>query len=446
MRIRKTRPVPHVAAAILSLVSASLFFGVWSVDTSSAQPSADPVVVIEVGDPIDQLVIDYVSSSLGETDVHLFILKIDSPGASSGDLATLYDAVLDAPAPVVAWIGPTPAVAYGGAAFLVNHADIRSAAPGSRVGLLSPANQRSGEGPPSVVEGDDAGAFVATVASLSEGVVTFDSVGPVVTGFVDRVDPALGQLIVSLDGEVVVHDGQTYILDTATTQTVDGTDVVVASRQVQFVKAGLIERFLRLGARPETAFLFLVFALAFAVFEFYAAGSGLMAFVAGLSMIVAGYGLATLPIWWPAVAMVLIGMALWVWGFIQNRVGWKAIVGSALVLAGGLLFTATRPAYPPAIWLVFVATLSAGVFVWYSLTTVVRGRFATPTVGREEMLGRRCVAVSDLEPIGVVLIDGARWRATADRGVHIAPGAPVEVVGITGLLLEVDPVGSPQAH
>lgn len=410
---------------------------------ASAQTDRDPIVVIEVSDPIDQLVMDHVAEALDTPDAYAFVLKISSPGVSSGDLGSVLNAISESSAPVVSWIGPTNAVAYGGAAYMANHADLRSAVPGARVGFLDPAVQRSGGGPDSVVEGSDAGAFVATVASLSDSVVTVSVEAPVVPGFVDRVDPALGQLIVSLDGETIDHNGASFTFDTATTLTVDGEEVVVASRPVRFVAPGLIDRFLRLGASPEAAFLFLVFALAFAVFEFYAAGSGLMAAVAGLSMIIAGYGFATLPIWWPAVAMILVGVGLWVWGFIQNRVGWKAIAGTLLVLGGGLSFTSTRPAYPPAIWLVVVASASAGLFVWYSLTTVVRGRFATPTVGREGLLGRRCVAVSELEPVGVVLVDGARWRATADRGVRITAGAPVEIVGITGLLLEVDPIGSP---
>ena len=71
---------------------------------------------------------------------------------------------------------------------------------------------------------------------------------------------------------------------------------------------------------------------------------------------------------------------------------------------------------------------------------MVRGRFATPTVGREELLGQRCLVVETLDPLGVVTVDGARWQATADRGVEIRAGAPAEIVGITGLLLEVDPV------
>jgi membrane-bound serine protease (ClpP class) len=433
--------VRSAKSLIVAAVAAAAFL---TVSGAVAQSTKDPIVVIEVNDPIDQRVLDFIVSSLETPDAHAFVLKINSPGVSSGDPTKAYQAVVEAGAPVVAWIGPNPAVAYGGAAYLANHADIRSAAPGVKIGYLDPAVLRSGEGTPSARPGEDRTAWLASEAALGSATRTVTADDGAIYGFVDRVDPALGQLIVSLDGITVSRGAdQTFVLDTATTQTINGQEVVVASRPVTFVKAGLLDRFLRLGSRPETAFLFLVFALAFAAFEFYAAGSGLMAGVAGLAMIPAGYGLATLPMWWPAVGLVLIGFALLVWGFVQNRIDWRAALGGVAILAGGLTFTSSRPGYPPVIWLVVVAAAGAGLFVWYSLTTVVRGRFATPTVGRESMLGRRCVAVDRLDPIGVVLLDGARWRATADRGVRIDPGAPVEVVGVTGLLLEVDPLGSP---
>lgn len=427
---------------ILVLLGAALASSV----SAFAQTNEDAIVVIEISDPVDQRIMDYVVDTLRTDNVHVFVLKIDSPGVSSGDLAPFYQAVVEASAPVVSWIGPNPAVAYGGAAYLANHADIRSAAPGAKVGLLDPAVIRSGESSPSSRPGDDPAGFLSTAVLLADATATATVEEPVINGFVDRVEPALGQLIVSLDATTVLRGDQSFVLDTATTSTINGQDAVVVSRPVRFTEPGLIDRFLRLGALPETAFLFFVFALAFAVFEFYAAGSGLMAFVAGSSMIVAGYGFATLPIWWPAVGMVIAGVSFLVWGFIQNRVGWRAAIGGGLVLAGGLMFTSTRPAYPPAAWLVGLVSLAASFFIWYSLTTVVRGRFATPTVGRENLLGRRCVAVSELVPVGVVLLDGARWRATADRGVEIAPGAAVEIVGVTGLILEVDPVGAPMAH
>lgn len=400
----------------------------------------EPVVVIEVSDPMDQLSIDYLTDAIRTEQAHLYILKIDSPGVSSGDLAELFQAMADASSPIVSWIGPNPASAFGGVAYVSNHADIRSAAPGTQVGYLDPAIQRGNEPTPSERVGDDPEAFADEVDALGTSVVTVTVDDPVIVGFVDRVDPALGQLILSLDGVEVTRGDQSWQLSTARTVTVDGQETLVADRTVKFIKPRLMDRFLRLASRPETTFLFLLIGISFAAFEFYAAGRGLMAGVAAIALLLAGYGMATLPMWWPAVGLALAGLGFLVWGFAQNRVDWRAVVGTVLLVVGGFTFTTSRPAYPPGAWMVLLAIAASVAFIWYSLTAVVRGRFATPTVGREELLGRRCLAVSDLDPEGVVIIDGARWSATADRGVVIGAGAAVEIVGLTGLVLEVDPV------
>lgn len=417
-----------------------LALGVVLSGVAIAQTGNDPIVIIEVSDPMDQRLIDYVASTIHTEPAHAFVLKIDSPGVSSGDLAPLFQAVVEAPAPVISWIGPSPAVAFGGSAYLANHADIRSAAPGSSVGYLDPAVHNGASKPPSARAGVDVEAFQATEAALAQEAITLRQDDLPVTGFVDRLDPALGQLILSLDGQIVTRGDQIFELDTAGIETIEGEEILIQTRQVKFIKTGLLDRFLRLGARPETAFLFLLFGLAFAVFEFYAAGTGLMAFVAGLSITVAGYGLATLPIWWPAVGILLTGVGVLVWGFSQNRVGWRAALGTTLLLVAGFTFTTTYPQYPPSPWMVVIAVAAAVTFIWYSLTTVVRGRFATPTVGREDLIGRRCLVVDTLDPLGVVAVDGARWQATADRGIQIVAGGAGEIVGVTGLLLEINPL------
>jgi membrane-bound serine protease (ClpP class) len=431
--MRITRLLPLVLLVIGALVSG----------TALAQGSGDdPIVIIEIDGPMDQRLIDYTRGALEGESAHAFILKIDSPGVSSGDLAPLFETMSTLDAPVISWIGPTPAVAFGGAAYIANNADIRTASPGIEVGYLTPTVHKGDPVSPSVVQGDDPDRFVAVEEELAQATRTVTPDSPTIYGFVDRLEPALGQLILSLDGTVVERAGQTFEIDTASIESIDGVERPVATRPVKFIKTGLLDRFLRLGARPETAFLFLLVGLAFAMFEFYAAGGGLMAFVASVSFIVSGYGLATLPMWWPAVVMVVVGVGLLVWGFGQNRTDWRAVVGSLLLVAAGMLFTTTRPQYPPAMWMVLLAVVTNVTFIWYALTTVVRGRFATPTVGREDILGRRCLTVTDLDPEGVVLIDGERWLATADRGVEIRPGVPVEIVGLTGLVLEVDPVAA----
>ena len=64
------------------------------------------------------------------------------------------------------------------------------------------------------------------------------------------------------------------------------------------------------------------------------------------------------------------------------------------------------------------------LFMLGAMTAMVRARFSTPTVGREGMIGEMGVAEVDVDPDGVVLIRGARWRARTNRATPIAGGRP----------------------
>ena len=55
------------------------------------------------------------------------------------------------------------------------------------------------------------------------------------------------------------------------------------------------------------------------------------------------------------------------------------------------------------------------------------------------MIGEDGVAEVAVDPDGVVLIRGARWRARTNRATPIEAGDPVRVVAVEGLVLEVEP-------
>ncbi len=95
----------------------------------------------------------------------------------------------------------------------------------------------------------------------------------------------------------------------------DGNEVLVPTARVRFTEVGIWGRTLRLGIRPEAAFFFLVAGLSLAAFEFYAAGTGVMAVVAIASLFIAGYGMSELPLRWWAVAATLVGLLLYISDF-----------------------------------------------------------------------------------------------------------------------------------
>jgi membrane-bound serine protease (ClpP class) len=73
------------------------------------------------------------------------------------------------------------------------------------------------------------------------------------------------------------------------------------------------------------------------------------------------------------------------------------------------------------------------------MTAMVRSRFSTPTIGREDLIGELGAAEVDVDPDGVVRVRDALWRARTNRATPIGRGATVRVVSVQGVLLEVEP-------
>jgi membrane-bound serine protease (ClpP class) len=79
------------------------------------------------------------------------------------------------------------------------------------------------------------------------------------------------------------------------------------------------------------------------------------------------------------------------------------------------------------------------LFFVAALPAFVRARFSTPTVGREGLVGELGTVEVAVDPDGVVLIRGSRWRARTNRATPIGAGDPARVVAVEGLVLEVEP-------
>ncbi|MGD2051845.1 MAG: NfeD family protein, partial [Acidimicrobiia bacterium] len=84
-----------------------------------------------------------------------------------------------------------------------------------------------------------------------------------------------------------------------------------------------------------------------------------------------------------------------------------------------------------------------GLFFMFAITTVIRSRFSTPTIGREHLIGRVGRAETTFDPEGVVVLQGARWRARSRRAAGIREGEEVVVLGVSGIVLEVGPPEPP---
>ena len=89
----------------------------------------------------------------------------------------------------------------------------------------------------------------------------------------------------------------------------------------------------------------------------------------------------------------------------------------------------------------FIAGIG-GVMLTYivGMPSMTRTRFATPTIGRDWMIGSEGTVVSAVAPDGIVRVGDAEWRARTNRATPVEAGDTIRVVAIDGITLEVEPL------
>lgn len=373
--------------------------------------------------------------------VELVILMIDSPGVVADPqlFGELVQVVRDPPLPLGVWVGPAPAVAYGGMAQLVSLAPIRAAAPGVEIGHWLPTVVGGPASEP--LEGAYPGsAEVLEVDGPIPGLIDLASA--------DTASPR--QLLQLLDGRQATFrspasSGVALERETVSLSTMrpfsaeDGTEGVTVLETVLH-RPGLWTQLVGLSTRPEVAFFFLMAGLTVAVFEFFAVGPGVAAVVAAISLALGAYGPATLPLRWWALVLMLGGVGLLAFSYQRGGVFLLSSTGMAAVALSGVYLFNAGPQITLG-WAGWALTVAAVAFFFLlAMPTVARVRFSSPALGREELIGELGEAVTDLDPDGIVEVAGGRWKATSHRAAALGEGDPIKVDGVEGDTLEVGPV------
>jgi len=173
------------------------------------------------------------------------------------------------------------------------------------------------------------------------------------------------------------------------------------------------------------------------VLELYTAGVGVAAVTGAACLVLASYGFAALPTRPYAVGLVVLGFLGYA---VDVQAGapraWSVIGTVALAVGSVRLY---RGGLSPSPLVLGVVVGGTALFMVAGMPAMIRARFATPTIGRESMVGDAGTAVGAVDPEGTVEVRGAQWRARTNRATPIASGEAVRVVGIDGLLLEVEP-------
>ncbi|MAT05685.1 MAG: hypothetical protein CL424_11650 [Acidimicrobiaceae bacterium] len=429
--------------ALLGAIAASIVLAAPAAaqtDDGEPTPEADreitapDVDILQVDGLFDDIVVDEIIRSIDravDNGSQALVLQTNSRGAVVSDerMVELMRAVDEAPVPVGIWVGQSGARLYGTPAQLLVVADVTGMAPGSRVGNVGPPLSDEFPLGPGLSALRDTTVGLSDARELAifkqrisdEGIATPLNMLDALDGYVE------GGIELDTTTEVVTESG------------VVQRETIATAR---FLKLDLVDQLFHTVASPPVAYLLFLIGLGLLLFEFYTAGVGIAGVVGAGSTILACYGLAALPARGWAVALLVLAVIAFA---VDVQVGiprfWTG-VGIVLTIVG--TFSLYEPITGTSIWpswLAVIAGLGGTILAFVvGMPSMVRTRFATPTIGREWMVGADGVAVQAIDPEGTVQVGDAQWRARTNRATPIAAGEPLKVVAIDGVTLEVEPL------
>jgi len=403
--------------------------------SSTTAANLAPVNVVQVSGLIDEILIDEINTAIRDASAdgtQALILQVNSTGAvvNRDRMSDVLRLLKASPVPIGIWVGPTGANLTGLGMQMMAAADVTAMAPGAHIGSY---------GVPLNVDGVSIDFGQAT-AELQTHVIGFNDARNLKALKLQTTDegvPSIKNMVLAMDG--LKARGKT--LATVTNSFTDTGGTQHNATLVRFFKLGLLNQLLHTVSSPAVAYLLFIIGLALLIFEFYTAGVGVAGVVGAGATILSCYGLASLQVRGWAVAALLIAMFAFA---VDVQVGiprlWTGIGVVFFVVGSWFLYRNVPGAELRPSWITLIAGIG-GILLTFivGMPSMVRTRFATPTVGREWMIGEMGTALANIDPEGIAEVGGGRWRARTNRATPLRPGDSLRVVAIDGVTLEVEP-------
>ena len=413
-----------------------------------ATNDAPPLVyrVTLAGNMVNPATGDYIVNAIRKAQADgaaAVLLKIDTPGGLLDSTRQIVSAMLASEVPIVTYVSPSGGRAGSAGVFLTMAGHVAAMAPGTNIGAAAPV---TGQGEDIEDTGgadmakkvvEDTRAFVEAIArerGRNEEWAAKAVTEAVAVAAHQAVDLNVVDLLADSDVELL--------------ETIHGRDVTIGKEQIELNTAGANivdvemttrQRFVDFLANPNIAYLLMTIGFLGIYFELANPGAIFPGVIGGTSLILAFVAMQVLPFNAGGLALMVLAIGMFIAELFVSSFGLLTVGGLiSLVLGSLLLFETGDPGLrvDPGIIAGVVAAVGFSVAVASYLVAKTFGRRVE--TGEEGMIGRTGVALADLSPAGIILLDGERWKATAIRPV--SEGQSVKVVDVDGLKLKVEPL------
>jgi len=371
------------------------------------------------------------------------IILLDTPGGMDTAMREIAKSLLNSPIPVIVYVYPSGARAASAGVIITTAAHVAAMAPGTNIGAAHPvAIGLGGSGGVDKTMSEkmenDAAAYVRSIAKIrgrsevwvekavrkSESITAEEAKK---MNVIDYVAADIDKLLAMIDGkEVTLEGGKKIKLSTK-------------NAAVNKIEMGTRQKILAAISDPNIAYILLLIGLAGLYFEFSNPGAILPGVIGGISLLMAFFGLATLPVNYTGILLILFGIILFIAEIKVMSNGLLTIGGIVSLAMGSLImFETPEPALRISLQVFIPALLLVSGFFVVVIWMAMKAQMRRPYSGVESMAEGEGEAMTDIATEGKVFFQGEYWSAQSKS--PIPKGAKVKILKVDGLKLTVEEI------
>jgi membrane-bound serine protease (ClpP class) len=406
------------------------------------------VVLGEIEGIISPITANYVGRVIKEAEereAEALVILLDTPGGLDDAMRDIVKDELNSTMPIIVYVYPSGARDASAGVFLTYAAHIAAMTPGTNLGAahpvaISPQGIGGGEekkGDDTMMEKatEDAAAYIRSIAKKRNRNIEWaekavrESVSATAEealelGIIDLIVSTVDELLEKIHGmEVELPQGSKKL------------DTKNAAREK--IPMSFREELLKLISNPNIAYILFIVGLYGLIFEIRSPGAIIPGLLGALCLILAFYSFSVLPINYTGVALIILGIAMFVMEVLTPTYGPLTIGGIISMFIGSMMLINTDATFlqisKP---LIFAAVGTTAAFLIFALGAAIKAMKRKPTTGKEGLTGAIGKTVSKINPKGgKVFVRGEYWNAVSDK--KIKKDTEVEVLEVNGLKIKV---------
>ena len=417
---------------------------------------------------------EYIIDGIEEAEdrgAELVIIRMDTPGGLVSPMRDIVKAILGSDVPVATYVSPDGARADSAGTYILLASHIAAMAPTTHLGAATPValgggwpgdkdgsddkddsdddkesdekEEKDATEPGSAMDKKVMNDAIAYIRGLAEAngrnadwaekavteAATLTAAEALENNVIDLIATNQAELLQKINGRELKVNNLTVVLETE-------------SIEVETLEPSWRIKVLSAIASPEVALLLLMIGIYGLLFEGYNPGAVVPAVAGVICLLLAAYALQVLPVNYAGLALIIVGIVLIVAEAVVPSFGALGIGGIAAFIFGAIMmFDSDIPGFGISLTFVVGLALSAGLFLLWLVSYLVRLRRRGAVSGRASIIGGTGTAMQSFTGKGKVWLEGEAWVAVSR--VPVEQGQEVVVRSMNGLTLEVEPASQP---